>query len=86
MNYEALGVDALRGRRSYPAERTEAFLRRHNVSFEFFGGVPGSILYDNTKLAVERILGDGTRQRTRIFVNCSPLSVRRSLRVAGQGQ
>ena len=26
-----------------------------------------SILYDNTKLAVARILGDGTRQRTRVF-------------------
>src|SRR5580693_7458289 len=33
----------------------------------FFGGVPKSILYDNTKLAVARILGDGTRQRTRVF-------------------
>jgi hypothetical protein len=29
--------------------------------------VPASILYDNTKLAVARILGDGTRQRTRVF-------------------
>jgi hypothetical protein len=39
----------------------------HNVSFEFFGGVPRSILYDDTKLAVARILGDGTRQRTRVL-------------------
>jgi hypothetical protein len=31
------------------------------------GGVPLSILYDNTKLAVARILGDGKRQRTRSF-------------------
>ena len=38
----------------------------HNVSFEFFGGVPCSILYDNLKLAVARILGDGRRQRTRM--------------------
>ena len=29
--------------------------------------MPKSILYDNTKLAVGRILGDGTRQRTRAF-------------------
>src|SRR5208282_4583209 len=50
-----------------PAESTEAFCEGHNVSFEFFGGVPQSILYDNTKLAVARILGDGTRRRTRIF-------------------
>ena len=33
----------------------------------FFGGVPRSILYDNTRLAVARILGDGKRQRTRVF-------------------
>ena len=52
---------------AYPAESTEAFCEGHKVSFEFFGGVPRSILYDNTKLAVARILGDGKRQRTRIF-------------------
>ena len=36
-------------------------------AFAFLGGVPQSILYDNTKLAVARILGDGRRQRTRAF-------------------
>jgi hypothetical protein len=29
--------------------------------------VPRSILYDNTKIAVARFLGDGTRQRTQVF-------------------
>jgi len=29
--------------------------------------VPHSILYDNLKLAVARILGDGRRLRTRVF-------------------
>ena len=52
---------------AYPAETTEAFCEGHNVGFEFFGGVPRSILYDNTKLAVARILGNGRRQRTRTF-------------------
>jgi transposase len=52
---------------AYPAESSEAFCEGHNVSFEFFGGVPRSILYDNTKLAVARILGAGTRKRTRVF-------------------
>ena len=72
---------------AYPAESSEAFCEGHNVSFEFFGGVPRSILYDNLKLAVARILGDGRRltdsglQRAAV-----PLSVRRSLRAAGQGQ
>jgi transposase len=52
---------------AYPAETTEAFCEGHNVSFEFFGGPLRSILYDNTKLVVARILGDGRRQRTRTF-------------------
>ena len=33
----------------------------------FLGGAPQSILYDNTRLAVARILGDGRRKRTRAF-------------------
>src|ERR671914_442944 len=53
--------------KAYPAERLEAFLDGHNAAFAFLGGVPRSILYDNTNLAVARILGDGTRARTRAF-------------------
>jgi transposase len=52
---------------AYPAETTEAFCAGHAAAFSFFGKVPRSILYDNTTLAVARILGDGTRQRTRVF-------------------
>jgi transposase len=52
---------------AYPAETTEAFCTGHVAAFEFFGGVPRSILYDNTRIAVARILGDGRRQRTRVF-------------------
>ena len=54
--------------KAYPAETTEAFLDGHVSAFSFLGGVPRSILYDNTKLAVaRRFLGDGRRQRTRAF-------------------
>ena len=53
--------------KAYPAEISEAFCDGHVAAFAFFGGVPRSILYDNTTLAVARILGDGTRRRTRIF-------------------
>jgi len=53
--------------KAYPAETTEAFCDGHVSAFAFFGGVPSSILFDNTTLAVTKILGDGTRQRTRIF-------------------
>ena len=52
---------------AYPAETTEAFCAGHVAAFDFFGGVPQSILYDNTRIAVARILGDGRRQRTRVF-------------------
>jgi transposase len=53
--------------RAYLAETAEAFCDGHNAAFEFFGKVPRTILYDNTTLAVARILGDGVRQRTRMF-------------------
>jgi transposase len=52
---------------AFPAETTEAFLEGHNQAFAYFQGVPRTILYDNTKLAVARILGDGTRTKTRAF-------------------
>ena len=52
--------------KAYPAETTEAFLDGHVSAFAFLGGVPRSILYDNTRLAVAKILGDG-RQRSRAF-------------------
>ena len=52
---------------AFPAETTEAFLEAHVRAFEYFGGVPTRILYDNTKLAVARILGDGERKKTRAF-------------------
>ena len=53
--------------KAFPAETTEAFCEGHNAAFRYFGGVPRSILYDNTTLAVARILGDGRRKRTRVF-------------------
>ena len=53
--------------KAYPAETTEAFLDGHVSAFEFFGGVPLSILYDDLKIAVAKICGDGKRERTRAF-------------------
>ena len=48
--------------KAYPRETTEAFLDGHVSAFALLGGVPRSILADNTTLAVARILGDGTLQ------------------------
>ena len=53
--------------KAYPGETTEAFCDGHVAAFDFFGGVPKSIVYDNTKIAVARILGDRRRKRTRVF-------------------
>lgn len=52
---------------AFPAETSEAFCEGHNRAFAYWQGVPQQILYDNTRIAVARILGDGTRQRTQVF-------------------
>jgi transposase len=52
---------------AFPAETTEAFLEGHVRAFAHFGGVPTRILYDNTRIAVAKILGGEERQRTRAF-------------------
>jgi hypothetical protein len=52
---------------AFPAETTEAFLEGHVRAFAYFGAVPTRILYDNTKIAVAKILGGEERQRTRAF-------------------
>ena len=56
---------------AFPAETTEAFLEGHNHAFAYFGGVPRTILYDNTKIAVARISGrrDADARRGR-SANC----------------
>lgn len=53
--------------KAYPTEDTEAFLDGHVDAFAFLGGVPQSILYDNTRIAVAKILGGGKRKRTDAF-------------------
>ena len=53
--------------RAYPAATTEAWLDGHVHAFAFFGAVPQSILYDNDRCLVARIMPDGTRQRTQRF-------------------
>jgi transposase len=52
---------------AFPAENTESFLEGHNQAFAYFGGVPRTILYDNTRIAVKEIAGDGERKPTEAF-------------------
>ena len=53
--------------KAYPAETTEAFCDGHVAACGFFGGIPLSILYDNTTLAVAEIKKGGKRVRTETF-------------------
>src|SRR3954468_13171746 len=55
---------------AFPAETTEAFLEGHVRAFAYFGGVPTRIFYDNTKLAVARILVTANGRRPEPFLRC----------------
>jgi transposase len=52
---------------AFPRECTEAFLEGHARAFEFFGGVPRRISYDNLRIAVARITGGRGREVTDEF-------------------
>ncbi len=53
--------------KAYLGEVAEAWCDGHVDAFTFFGGVPLSILYDNSKRLVAQILGDGRRVRATLF-------------------
>ena len=53
--------------RAYPAATAEAWVDGHVHAFAFFGRVPQSVLYDNDRCLVARILPDGTRKRATLF-------------------
>jgi transposase len=53
--------------KAYRAETAEAFCNHHVAAFNFFGGVPQPILYDNTRLAVSQITKGGERRRAQMF-------------------
>lgn len=52
---------------AYPRECTEAFLDGHCRAFDFFGGVPRRISYDNSKIAIAKVVGSRAREVTREF-------------------
>ena len=53
---------------AYPRECTEAFLDGHRRAFEFLGGVPRRISYDNSKIAVTRVICGRERELTDAFL------------------
>jgi len=52
---------------AYPRECTETFQAAHVAAFEFFGGVPTRTSYDNTTIAVKKVVGR-ERELTREFL------------------
>ncbi len=52
----------------FPRECTETFQEGHRRAFEFFGGVPRRISYDNSKIAVATIVGRRGETPTREFL------------------
>ena len=54
--------------RAYPFEKQEAFFDGHRKCFEFMGGVPNEIAYDNLKTAVKKILQGSQREEQDQFI------------------
>ncbi|MCG7851274.1 MAG: IS21 family transposase, partial [Methanosarcinaceae archaeon] len=54
--------------RAYERECTETFWDGHVQAFKFFGGVPRRISYDNSKVAVSKIIGPRLRELTQGFL------------------
>jgi len=52
----------------FERENTESFWEGHVRAFRFFGAVPGRISYDNSKVAVARLLGSRERKLTDGFL------------------
>ena len=52
---------------AFPRECTEAFLEAHVRAFDFFGCVPNRISYDNTRIAITKILIGHRRKHTAEF-------------------
>jgi transposase len=53
---------------AFPRECTETFQEGHVRAFKFFGGVPNRISYDNSKIAVAKIVGRRGEKPTREFL------------------
>ncbi len=53
---------------TFPAQKQEAFLLGHVRAFEFFGGVPHRLSYDNLGAAVKPLIEGRIREEQRAFV------------------
>ena len=53
---------------AYPRETQEMVLDAHNRAFQFFGGVPARLIYDNLKTVVDAVYAGKTRKFNRRFL------------------
>ncbi len=54
--------------RAYLHQNQEAFFEGHRLAFEFFGGVPRRVIYDNLKTAVKKVLQGTKRTEQEAFI------------------
>lgn len=64
-----LGYSSATFMKAYPAQTQEVFFDGHAAAFDFFGGVPRQVWYDNLKIAVLKILKGYNRQEQEAFVS-----------------
>lgn len=54
--------------RAYPTQKQEAFFEGHVLAFEYLGGVPHRLTYDNLSTAVLRVLEGRNREEQQAFI------------------
>lgn len=52
----------------FPNQKQEAFFTAHIAAFHFYGGVPGTLIYDNLTTAVKKVLKGRNRQEQTGFI------------------
>jgi transposase len=53
---------------AFPSQKQECFYAGHVAAFEYFGGIPQRLSYDNLKTAVKRVVQDRQRQLQEGFI------------------
>lgn len=54
---------------AFPHQRQEAFFAGHRAAFEYWGGVPQAVVYDNLATAVRKVLTGHRREEQEAFVS-----------------
>jgi transposase len=70
---------------AFPREGTESFQEGHKRAFEFFGGVPRRISYDNSRVAFAKITSKACSAAASSFPAFNIASASRSLRTTSSG-